>query len=385
MKINKIINTCFLSIFLIILFGGLIKPYVRSVTINDVENRTANQIPKLSPSAFVDKTFQDLYETAMADQIPLATQMKLAEKSVELLTKLSYFRLNEKSSQKINEALYYNEGYLIAIPEEFTSESKKGLDSKIKNLNHTANRLKNINFYLYYIEKDDDINYNTNVNANFFEYMKDNLSNRIHSKKFTVNTLNEYKEMYFQTDHHWNHKGAYKAYSDIIEWMNLGEPIKKGKEVCSAAIYSGSRDALIGGNWLFKEPFCVYSYEFKPHHIVLNRSEPTLNQNSKVLDDNDLGYGAYYGWDVGFIEYDFFQENKGNLLIIGNSFDNAINELLASHFNHTYNVDLRHYEDDLNESFDIYQFVKQHNIDNVLFVGNYSFYVNDTFNLKGGN
>ena len=71
--------------------------------------------------------------------------------------------------------------------------------------------------------------------------------------------------------------------------------------------------------------------------------------------------------------------------MIGESYDNAINELLASHFNHTYNVDLRNYERENGKPFNLDAFVTEHSIDRILLIGNIDYYVMEEFNLKGGN
>lgn len=385
MKKIKYINVTFLIVFLLILSGGVIKPFLRPLSVNVIENRTANQIPKLSFSAILDKTFQEQYETAMADQIPFAPYMKLTEKSIELLAKLSFFKLDVYGTHKLDKLLFYEDGYLMAIPLEFTDKRRKGLNAKAENLNQVIKKLNNVEFYLYYIEKDEDINFKNGKRSNFYEYLIKKIDNKINTRKFAVDTLIDYKELFYKTDHHWNNKGSHRAYADIVEWMNLGTPLRTGIEVCADTGYTGSRDVLTGGNWLFKEPFCVFPYEMSAHNVTINRGNAVLTQNSQIPDSHNVGYGKYYGEDVGFIHYDFFQESKENLLIIGNSYDNAINELLASHFNHTYNVDLRHYEADMNEPFDIYAFVKKYNIDKILMIGNYSVYMNNEFDLKGGN
>lgn len=41
------------------------------------------------------------------------------------------------------------------------------------------------------------------------------------------------------------------------------------------------------------------------------------------------------------IIYNYNRPEKENLLIISDSFSNAINEIIASHFNRTYIIDLR--------------------------------------------
>ena len=71
-----------------------------------------------------------------------------------------------------------------------------------------------------------------------------------------------------------------------------------------------------------------------------------------------------------------------NILIIGESYDNAILKLLASQFNKTYSVDLRDFERDLGKPFSFDKYVRENEIDKVLFIGNYGFFVQDEFIVR---
>lgn len=370
-----------------ILLIGFIKPIVKPIVINYAENRTANQLPAFHFADFMNKTFQDQYENAIADQLPLSSKMKKAEKTAELITKLWYFQSDSAKLHKVNSGLLYKDSYLIYTPREF-SKIKENLDKKIKNLNEAIDRLPEVTFYLYYIEKDTDIDFHNDHKLQAYEYIIEKLNNRFHTKKFEINSLDDFKTYFYQYDHHWNHKGSYKAYQEIVNWMSDEEAIKKSDEICMNTSFSGSKAADIGGTALLKEQLCAYRFDLKAHDIMINQKQAERYGNYADYFNQGKANGSYsdfYGGDAGLLAFDYHQENKDNVLMIGESYDNAINELLASHFNHTYNVDLRNYERENNHVFDLYAFVKEHDINRILLIGNIDYYVMEEFNLKGGN
>ena len=83
------------------------------------------------------------------------------------------------------------------------------------------------------------------------------------------------------------------------------------------------------------------------------------------------------------MEFNFNNPERDNLLIIGISFDNPIDELLASHFNKTYKVDLRNYEKDIGEKFNIIDFTEKNDINNILIIGDLGFFLDEEFNIVG--
>jgi len=83
-------------------------------------------------------------------------------------------------------------------------------------------------------------------------------------------------------------------------------------------------------------------------------------------------YWHYFGNNYGVIEYSSGVCDRGNLLVIGDSFDNCIEPLLAAHFRHCWFVDLRFYAQDVGEEFDLGEFIACHKITDVLFIGAHS-------------
>lgn len=69
--------------------------------------------------------------------------------------------------------------------------------------------------------------------------------------------------------------------------------------------------------------------------------------------------------------------------MIGESFDNAILKLLASHYDNLYSVDLRYYEHSMGTTFDFSAYTAEHEISNVLLIGNIDYFLQDTFDPEG--
>ena len=100
-------------------------------------------------------------------------------------------------------------------------------------------------------------------------------------------------------------------------------------------------------------------------------------------DDGTIGYSNFYGGDDGEIVFHTQQAGAGNLLIIGESFDNAILKLIASSFENTYSVDLRNYEHEMGVPFNFGKYVTEHQIDRVLLIGNVDYFLMDEFLPEG--
>lgn len=378
MKRKNIVDIIFLLTLSIILLGGFINPIINSTDINYIENRTANKLPILTTETFSNNQFQNSLELALADQIPLAHYMKLANKTLFLLTKINYFNFNNNSIN-LEQGLYLMNDYLIYYPKDIES-NKKNIELKIKNYNNLANKYKNIDFYLYYIEKDTDINFQNNNKLGIYEQIKQLLNSNINSSKFNINNFDEFKKYFYKTDHHWNYQGSYKAYKEILALLEINDnPIEPLYDKC-IGYWSGSKARSLGGQLLFKENLCVYNFDFSKHDIYINNSQIDYDYSYNLENyANEISYAGFYGADSGLIKYEYYNEDRDNLLIIGESYDNAINELLASHFNKTYNVDLRNYENDIGEKFNFDEFVIVNEIDKVLFIGNIDFYIMNTF------
>jgi hypothetical protein len=77
----------------------------------------------------------------------------------------------------------------------------------------------------------------------------------------------------------------------------------------------------------------------------------------------------YYGKNFGIVKYSNSADRHRNIIVVGDSYDNCIEKLLASHYKDTYFVDLRNYNKEVGEPFDMDQFLVDNRIDDILFFG----------------
>ena len=120
------------------------------------------------------------------------------------------------------------------------------------------------------------------------------------------------------------------------------------------------------------EEFTFYEYDLPEHDTTINGKPDTYNhyenykKHNYEYDKMDNYYAYVYGDDYAEVVFNYHQPGKDNLLIISNSYSNAINELIAQYFNKTYVIDLRHYKEDYEKDFEISSYLKEKNIDKTL-------------------
>lgn len=379
-------------IFIIIAFLslGFIKSIISPKDINYYENRPANKISNISIKEFISGELQDKLELALADQIPLSQRMKkyynifsntIADEILNLCIK-EYF--NDQYFY-ITRGIYRigTDGNLI-FGTRYLSNEKNYLDLRINNINEISKENPHLKFYIYYIEKDTDINFTTNEKNEISDYVL-NESNlpKENKSKLEISNFDEFKNLFYKTDHHWNYKGSYKAYLEILQMLKPTEkPLNPLETIKISDNFSGSKAATAGVNDIYNEPFYVYKFELPTHNTYVNRSEKEYGHNNSVesmKNDNEISYGKFYGGDEGEVIFDYNNPESENILIFGESYDNAVIELLASHFNKTYCVDLRAYEMDIGEKFNFNEYIENNNISKVIFIGNIDFYVAEQF------
>lgn len=387
-KNKKIIDDIFILFIFSILFVGLLNTILNVDDINYYENRTAYKIPKVSINKILDKSFQDEVELAFSDQIPLATIMKrgynfLHNVTTNLVVDVGfknncsnrYIQLGESTvSYGCDKNLVYYPGYI--------SYAKDYYDRRIASINNTLDNT-TVDTYIYYIEKDTDINFTTNEKTDIYDYLKENIhTDKIY--KYEINSFEDFKERFYKTDHHWNYKGSYLAYTELVKILTNDQPLKYKKEMCLNDNFSGSKADFSGATHFYKEEFCVYEFDFPNYDIYINGEKSDYGNQEYHINNpkQDISYGSFYGFDYGEIIFDNHDDSKDNILIVGESYDNALLRLLASHFNKTYSIDLRHYERENNKKFNYMDYLNTNKIVKVLLIGNKDYFTMSEFNLE---
>lgn len=386
------------------------------------ENRTLQQVPAFSLKEFANGQFQEQMENSISDQMLFSIQIKYGVKQFynSLTSQVSKLGTKNKPSQQFipqeqtqiseiaetsteNNSNTVTESIIPAPIEQPDKNSyiyKEVVEGKLYKIDESGYIMKKAHApeeycfelydpqmlaavtnpkYLFFIQCPESSDFNDLKKYDTLEYIKQKMPMTGYDS-LSYNSFDEYKKLFYQTDHHWNYYGSYLGYTKIMKLLE-GESVKLLEPVATHTyntIYNGSyaRDNLLR---CATELFTVYQYDLPPYKTFVNDEEKEYGYRSYYVSDEDFPhktysnhYGMYYGDDWAKVVYDFNQPEKENLLILGTSFTNAINELVASHYNKTHVLDFRHYKNQYGERINAQKYMDENNISKMIIIGNIS-------------
>lgn len=386
-RICTALNAAMILGIVLFLLLGLARAVLRPKAVNDYENRNAYQLPAFTLSGWLDGSFQQGVEDALGDQAPFSVTMKKLYNGMDNAIKHRAFTLvcgANPEQTVIYEGFRIYGGKHIAYAPETMEETLPLLQNRTQELSQIIAAHPETEFHVYYIERDMDVSFETGEKIGVFEYLSEHLPlSPERMDCFEINSLPDFQERFYCTDHHWNHEGAYLGYQEVAKLLGIEEPLTPSAEpVLLSQSFSGSKVQLLGSDGLFTEPFYAYPFDTPDMTITINGEPGTYGQQKEFFAGNAsyLTYSTFYGQDVGELIFDNGEGEK--LLILGDSYDNAIVGLLAAHFGRTHSVDLRHYETAMGQPFHLAQYLEENDIDRVLLIGCNRFYTTEDFALE---
>lgn len=376
---NKVINLIFIALLVFVILSGAARCIFFPIDINEYENRYAVKLSKLNISSFLDGSFQKSAEGALSDQLPFSEELKRAYNDFNsgFIKLASSLIIGGENNRYIKIGDYNLIGDYILFNPSVKEHLVVPLQLRAKLYNDIFALYEKTDFYLYYIEKDTDINFENNEKSDAFEVLSENVNLPSENMaRFEIKSFEDYKKYFYKTDHHWNKDGSYKGYTEVLKLLLPDEEakVKKGEKAFEES-FSGSKtktDKTSG----YSEEFSAYTYDFPEMEIHIN------GFLSEDYGGEGADYAHFYGPDAGEIIFDTKNEEKENVLIIGESFDNAILKLLASHFNKTFSVDLRYYKAYMGKDFSLSSYLTENDIDKVLFIGNIDYFIGSDFEVR---
>ncbi len=386
---KRIPNIAFVVLTVTLLGASFLNSMFFPKEINTYENRYANKLKKPTVSTVLDGSFQSSTENALSDQIPMACDMKSTYRRLhaQFLKESLKPVFHSHSDEYITfmDTLVFGGDQLVYRPRKL-EELKEHLENKAENYNRIFAENPDIDFYTYFIEKDTDMNFETGERTGAREYIYSLLQLPDEKKGvFPIRSYEEFREQFYKTDHHWNNKGSYRAYCEILKLLGCEDaPLVPTEEKTLFEEFAGSK-STIGTESTITEPFVAYHFDFPEMNIKVV-GEPVSDYGSQEAcfkeEVSEISYGSFYGTDDAEIVFENNRPDRENILLIGESYDNALLKLLASHFNTTCSVDLRYYEPITGEKFNLAEYTAAHEIDKVLFIGNLDFYTMTEFALE---
>lgn len=398
---KKRIRTIFICMLLLVMLAGFGRTALSPKDINTYENRYAEKMKPLSGQTFASGDFQDSLDLALADQVQASEALKrvynrmrsdFMRKFLPLLTGQGSTKPADVNPNNYDyvaldgtDVRLFGPEHICIMPRPLDNAAKALIDSHSANTNTVINRHPEIDFYAYYVEKDIDIDFRTGEKIPAGEYIFDKLNIPAgNTAKFVISNAASFDYYFYMTDHHWNYLGSNLAYQQLHALLSMEGPVlKPDSEVYNLGKFGGSR--ATGSYSQFSEDFKAYKYSF-PSFLVTQNGEDfeDYGWQDRYLAGEDvapLSYGNFYGYDTGETTFNRGSYGSNKLLVIGDSYDNALLKLLASHYDELYSVDLRYYKEYFGVDFDFDSYVAEHGITKVLLIGNREFFMADDFLL----
>lgn len=339
---------------------------------------------------YKDFTFQDAFQQAVMDQMPFrSTAVQLAKNVTRLSIKAAYLPTGDEiipADNRISTYEILSEKALIPRPLSFSAKDKEIIDEKIANYESAVKLHQNQNFYGFYIDVIERSAVNPLKFLTFgadaqrgFRYFLKNKPDELIVESLLHTDLDDHTKYFYNTDHHWNVHGMLLGYEKVYQMLAQNYP-DITPMLQHETIYTFP-DIEFHGSWARAvfyqihpgDPFEVVLLNLPPYKIYdLAGNEIDYNNKDEYLAGNYSRapftdhYIEYNGKDVDFLEYVFENGTERNLLIIGDSFSNSIEPLLAAHYHHTYAVDIRHWPD---YYFSLSDFFSMYDVDDILVLG----------------
>ncbi len=153
------------------------------------------------------------------------------------------------------------------------------------------------------------------------------------------------KQLYFRTDHHWTHEGAYLGYKAFMEAMGRdtrGRDDISYKEVSNEFYGTMYSRALDTGAVPDSISIPEMPYEVKVQSCLPSAEKDIALYAMEKLNEKDQ-YAVYLGGNDPCVTIDnYLTSNGGTLMIIKDSFANSLVPLLAMDYSKIVMIDLRY-------------------------------------------
>ncbi|MBE6782710.1 MAG: hypothetical protein E7536_01705 [Ruminococcaceae bacterium] len=395
---------------------GVISAVDVDKTVSDSENRTLATMPEFSWSALLDGSFMKDFEAYYSDTFPLRDMfMQLNTKITSVLTQFGGKEDTVLITYEKHDSDFVGEGVDLGVEGEqapsqnhhasedevavkgaillsgtramevFTNSSAI-TDSYSALVNKTAQSMPaGVQFYSMIVPTSVEF-YGTETYTSGAHSQKtaindayskmDNSIIKIDVYPYLEKTADQY--IYFRTDHHWTARGAYQGYLAFCDKTKQTpvalDALETGKiENFVGSLYSASNADVLKENPDYVEYFKTrvdVTGTVYPDSSLTN-GQPFYIVARAVNSDNK--YLAFIGGDQPLEKIVTSNKNGKKILVIKESYGNALVPFLCDNYEEVYVVDPR------KTNFNLPEFVEQQGIGEVLMI-NYSFAMsNKTF------
>ena len=381
---KKISSIIYLIIVIsLLMFLGLHSILHTQTQVSIMENRNLKVNQDFEGTSFIKKTFQDTLEDLLSDQFFIRNNIVTLKKKMDQYVNSLFVDPNIRDYKLtlISEANRYRIGdsnYLMYGLMKEDEEIKEKILDRVDQINNLQEVYPNIDVYVYrpiqahelniFDEYNDVVSYGVQYN----QLIKDNLE--VSSAFFEIQSLDDYKDNFYASDHHWNYAGSYEGYLDIHELLNLEDESLIPNEIVTLDDPFYGTHANFTGRIFGGDQFSVYTFDYKPFQAFKNEDEPCDYHypnnfvKRKLSEDEEYYYSEAYDLCGGMCRLTTNDESKENILVVGVSYMGPVSSLIAQHFNNSYFLTPTGYYQENGKIFNYKEFLDNHEIDKILFM-----------------
>lgn len=366
-KLKKVkIIFCIIFVTIIVVIGCITITNNNEISLK--EGRELTTFPKVTISNLTDTNLYTDYTNAFSDQ------MAFRDSFIKCYYLLSFQRY-------VGDVVKGKDGQLFLSSQiiENIEKTKNSLKNVVEqDLNKVTKEVTDVGtkfIYLSIPRKDVVMDkylpstYYTGT-ENYLELLnvvKTNIQNASVIDAYEVFKENDIYDVYYSTDHHMNIRGAYEIFEKLVEYINQdGYNIQVGdledEYIVESKVIDGSYNRKIGQSVTSKKEELNLTYK-------KDDVEYTRYENGKVSNDLVLGTGntyalAYMNGDNAETVIETNIQDAPNILFVGSSYTNILEALSTYKFHKMVSIDYR----DNNTGKSIVDYVKEHDIDYVVFI-----------------
>ena len=388
---------------LLLFLGSYLFPQLKQ---KNSENRTMATFrmvlfPEKDSLVYHDSPVERL-DAALSDQFPFReTVVKQYLKFFNASENLTYSIVRSFTGKRDNQYTLHaigsyeeieDTGYITVFP-DIEPLVPSIVQKRIEQIEKIHDRFPDVKLYTYYVTQAYDTDwfddYIGTSAADHFQEISDALPDYVTGGHLTYTDLSDYMDIHYKSDHHMNHRGVRRCYEDLYGMMSrdmdLGpmyEPVAENDISEKYGFsYLGSYGRALGDLYDGYDDFSFYTYDLPERETAvidpatmeeielekIGLYDDYLKGDYSKKPDADhyiLMYGTAVGKDGKTYSDSGFpyvirnsNGNGKNLLITGDSYDRAIRDPLAAHFDTTVYLDYRTLSsvpiDEIIEKYDI--------------------------------
>lgn len=361
----------FISI-LILVFG--VNIISKDNKFSETENRVLQEMPKFTLDRLLDGRFFKKFDKYKSDQF---TNRDFFIK-VKALTDLSI------GKREINDVYFCDDEYLI---ENFSPMSNDLINKNIKSINDFSNKFKDSNIFLSVVPTSISIledklpSFANNVSqTDYISNFYNNLNSEVKSidvYKILNSLKNDY--IYYKTDHHYTTFAAHEIYNNLKEPMNLTPSNITFTPYTVSDNFNGTLSSKSGFNPNTNDSIDIYlpkNSDIKTSvSYIESQKKSTSLYNLDKLSTKDK-YAVFLDGNHPIIDINTSVKNDKKLLILKDSYANALIPFLVHHYSKITVVDPRYYYGDF------YSLMEENKFDDILIYYNANtFFSDDSLSL----